>query len=309
MRQLILCNPRGFCAGVVRAIQVVEKALDNWGAPIYVKHEIVHNSHVVDNLRKRGAIFIEDLREVPKGSRLIYSAHGVSPEVRKEAKELNLIDIDATCVLVTKVHSAVRLYAARGYHIILIGKKKHVEIIGICGEVPGQVTVVESVSDVQKLSFGPQDPLFFVTQTTLSLDDVHEITQALKSRYPQIITLPSSSVCYATQNRQEALRAVLPRVNFVYVIGDIQSSNSNRLREIAAKRGVSSRLINSPDHISNEILNYSGDIAITAGASTPEHVVQSCVSRLKELIPDLQIQEDLFVVEDVVFQLPKEIYK
>ncbi|WP_284441690.1 4-hydroxy-3-methylbut-2-enyl diphosphate reductase [Chlamydia gallinacea] len=309
MRQLILCSPRGFCAGVVRAIQVVEKALETWGAPIYVKHEIVHNKHVVDSLKQRGAIFVEDLRGIPKGSRVIYSAHGVSPEVREEAKACHLIDIDATCILVTKIHSAVKLYASRGYHIILVGKKKHVEVIGICGEVPGQVTVVENVADVSRLTFSPKDSLFFVTQTTLSLDDVHEITQALQSRYPQIVTLPSSSVCYATQNRQEALRAVLPRVRFVYVVGDAQSSNSNRLREIASKRGIPSRLINSPDHISDEILNYSGDIAITAGASTPEYVVQLCVSKLKELIPDLQVQEDVFVVEDVVFQLPKEIYK
>lgn len=309
MRQLILCSPRGFCAGVVRAIQVVEKALETWGAPIYVKHEIVHNKHVVDSLKQRGAIFIEDLRGIPKGSRVIYSAHGVSPEVREEAKACHLIDIDATCILVTKIHSAVKLYASRGYHIILVGKKKHVEVIGICGEVPGQVTVVENVADVSRLTFCPKDSLFFVTQTTLSLDDVHEITQALQSRYPQIVTLPSSSVCYATQNRQEALRAVLPRVRFVYVIGDTQSSNSNRLREIASKRGIPSRLINSPDHISDEILNYSGDIAITAGASTPEYVVQLCVSKLKELIPDLQVQEDVFVVENVMFQLPKEIYK
>ena len=309
MRQLILFSPRGFCDGVVRAIQVVEKALETWGAPIYVKHEIVHNKHVVDSLKQRGAIFVEDLRGIPKGSRVIYSAHGVSPEVREEAKACHLIDIDATCILVTKIHSAVRLYASRGYHIILVGKKKHVEVIGICGEVPRQVTVVENVADVSRLKFGPKDSLFFVTQTTLSLDDVSEITQALQSRYPQIVTLPSSSVCYATQNRQEALRAVLPRVRFVYVVGDAQSSNSNRLREIASKRGIPSRLINSPDHISDEILNYSGDIAITAGASTPEYVVQLCVSKLKELIPDLQVQEDVFVVEDVVFQLPKEIYK
>ncbi|EPP37576.1 4-hydroxy-3-methylbut-2-enyl diphosphate reductase [Chlamydia avium] len=309
MRQLILCNPRGFCAGVVRAIQVVEKALETWGPPIYVKHEIVHNSHVVDNLKERGAVFIEDLKEAPSGSRIIYSAHGVSPKVREEAKAHRLIDIDATCVLVTKIHSAVKLYASRGYHVILIGKKKHVEIIGICGEVPNQVTVVENVDDVMQLSFDSRTPLFFVTQTTLSLDDVDEITKALKLKYPQIITLPSSSVCYATQNRQEALRTVLPRVNFVYVVGDIQSSNSNRLKEIASKRGIPSRLINSPDHIFDEILNYSGDIAMTAGASTPEHIVQACVSKLQELIPDLQVTEDIFVVEDVVFQLPKELRK
>ncbi|WP_349821501.1 4-hydroxy-3-methylbut-2-enyl diphosphate reductase [Chlamydia abortus] len=307
MRRVILSNPRGFCAGVVRAIQVVESALEKWGAPIYVKHEIVHNRHVVDDLKRRGAIFIEDLKDVPCGEKVIYSAHGIPPEVREEAKARNLFDIDATCVLVTKIHSAVKLYASKGYQIILIGKKKHVEVIGIRGEAPESVTVVEKVEDVANLPFDVHVPLFFVTQTTLSLDDVAEVAQALKARYPHIITLPSSSVCYATQNRQEALRAVLPGVNFVYVIGDVQSSNSNRLREVAEKRNIPARLVNSPDHISDEILHYSGDIAVTAGASTPEHIVQSCISRLKELIPDLQVEEDIFTTEDVVFQPPKEL--
>lgn len=307
MRKLILCNPRGFCAGVVRAIQVVETALAKWGPPIYVKHEIVHNSHVVNDLKGRGAIFIEDLSEVPSGSTVVYSAHGIPPSVREEAKDRRLVDIDATCVLVTKIHSAVKLYASKGYHILLIGKKKHVEVIGICGEVPGRVTVIEKIEDVFSLPFGAQDPLFFVTQTTLSLDDVHQIVQALKERYPHAITLPSSSVCYATQNRQEALRAVLPQVRFVYVIGDVQSSNSNRLREVAERRNIPARLINSPEYISEEILHYAGNIAMTAGASTPEHIVQSCVKRLQRLIPDLQVQEDIFIREDVVFKMPKQL--
>ncbi|WP_201456248.1 4-hydroxy-3-methylbut-2-enyl diphosphate reductase [Chlamydia sp. 17-3921] len=307
MRKLIVCNPRGFCSGVVRAIQVVEAALERWGAPIYVKHEIVHNRHVVNSLRVKGAIFVEELADIPEGERVIYSAHGVSPKVREEARARNLIDIDATCVLVTKVHSAVKLYASKGFQVILIGHRKHVEIIGIQGEAPESITVVENVQDVENLPFGPEVPLFYVTQTTLSMDDVEEISRALQRRYPSIITLPSSSICYATTNRQGALRSVLSRVNFAYVVGDINSSNSNRLYEVAQKRKIPAMLINGPEYISEDILTYAGDIALTAGASTPEHVVQACIGRLMELIPNLKIEDDVFAVEDVVFQLPKEL--
>lgn len=307
MRKLILCNPRGFCSGVVRAIQVVEVALERWGAPIYVKHEIVHNRHVVNSLRAKGAIFIEDLADVPMGQRVIYSAHGIPPQVREEARSRGLIEIDATCVLVTKVHSAVKLYASKGYQIILIGHKKHVEIIGIRGEAPESITVVENVQDVERLPFAKDVPLFYVTQTTLSMDDVEEITQALRKRYPSIITLPSSSICYATTNRQGALRSVLSRVGFAFVIGDVNSSNSNRLYEVAQRRKVPAVLINGPEYISEDIVTYSGDIALTAGASTPEYVVQACINRLLELIPGLKIEDDVFAVEDVVFQPPKEL--
>ncbi|WP_100934126.1 4-hydroxy-3-methylbut-2-enyl diphosphate reductase [Candidatus Chlamydia corallus] len=307
MRKLIVCSPRGFCSGVVRAIQVVEVALEKWGAPIYVKHEIVHNRHVVNFLRAKGAIFVEELADVPGGERVIYSAHGISPAVRAEAKARNLIDIDATCGLVTKVHSAVKLYAGKGYQIVLIGHKKHVEVIGIIGEAPESVTVVESVADVEALPFGPNTPLFYITQTTLSLDDVQEIAGALQKRYPFIITLPSSSICYATTNRQKALRSILPRVNHVFVVGDVNSSNSNRLCEIALKRGVRADLINSPEDIGKKILDYPGDIAITAGASTPEDVVQACIQKLSEIISGLEIENDIFSVENVVFQLPKEL--
>lgn len=307
MRKLLLCNPRGFCAGVIRAIQVVEIALEKWGAPVYVKHEIVHNRHVVEDLRKKGAVFVESLDNLPQGAKIIYSAHGISPEVREEAKKRGLYDIDATCVLVTKVHSAVKLYASRGYQIVLIGKRKHVEVIGIQGEAPDHVTVVENVSEVLDLPFDSKTPLFYITQTTLSMDDVAEITKALKQRYPHIITLPSSSVCYATQNRQQALKSVLHMVNFVYVIGDTQSSNSTRLKEIAERRGVPARLINHPNDIQDEILSYSGHIAMTAGASTPEHVVQSCIKRLQELILGLQVENSFSVEENVNFQIPKKL--
>ncbi len=307
MRKIILCNPRGFCAGVVRAIRVVEAALAKWGAPIYVKHEIVHNARVVEALREKGAVFIEDLSAVPEGAHVIYSAHGISPDVREEARERGLQDIDATCVLVTKVHSAVKLYASRGYKILLIGKKSHVEVIGICGEAPDSVTVIEKVADIEALPFSSEDPLFYVTQTTLSLDDVADMTRALKARYPNILTLPSSSVCYATQNRQGALRSVLSKASFVYVIGDIQSSNSNRLREVAERRGIPARLINSVGDIGEEVLQISGNIVVTAGASTPEEIVQACVQRLREMIPGIDVEEDVFVEEDVIFQLPKEL--
>lgn len=307
MRKVIVCSPRGFCAGVIRAIQTVEKALEKWGGPIYVKHEIVHNRHVVDKLRAKGAIFVEDLQEIPRNSRVIYSAHGVPPSIRQEVQERGLIAIDATCGLVTRIHSAVKMYAKKGYHIILIGKRKHVEVIGICGEAPDNITVVENLAEVESLLFSVQDPLFYVMQTTLSMDDAADIVAALKTRYPQIITLPSSSICYATQNRQGALRNILPKVEFVYVIGDPQSSNSNRLREVAARRGVVARLINSPEEISEEILHYSGNIGVTAGASTPEDVVQACLTKLQEWIPDLEIETDLFIEEDMVFQLPKEL--
>lgn len=307
MRKLLLCSPRGFCAGVVRAIQVVEEALNKWGAPIYVHHEIVHNRHVVEDLKEKGAVFVNSLSEVPKGAKVVYSAHGVSPQVRQLAQERALYDIDATCILVTKVHSAVKLYASRGFHILLIGKRDHVEVQGIYGEAPEHITIVENTSDVKALFFDPNTPLFYVTQTTLSLDDVADVTQALKERFPEIRTLPSPSVCYATQNRQDALKAVLPYVGFVYVIGDRQSSNSNSLKYIAERRRVPARLINHPDDIRNEILKYSGHIAMTAGASTPEHIVQACIHKLQELIPRLQIEEVFSVKEDISFQLPKKL--
>lgn len=304
--KLLLSKPRGFCAGVVRAIEIVERALLKWGPPIYVKHEIVHNRHVVEALRKKGAIFIEDLCDVPYGSRLIYSAHGVPPSVRDEAKQRGLIEIDATCGLVTKVHSAAKRFADKGYHIILIGHRNHVEIIGTAGEAPEQTTIVESPEDVAKLTFSQSDPLFYVTQTTLSLDDVAEVTQALIARYPQIQTLPSSSICYATTNRQMALREITDLCQLVLVIGDPKSSNSNRLREVSAIRGVKGFLINGPDEIAPEWLEGVETIGLTAGASTPEESVQLCIERLIELGVS-QVEDVVYTIEDVVFQLPKQL--
>jgi 4-hydroxy-3-methylbut-2-enyl diphosphate reductase len=305
--KLLLSRPRGFCAGVERAIETVLKALEIWGAPIYVKHEIVHNRHVVQELKDKGAIFIEDLNDVPEGARLIYSAHGVSPAVRDQAKSRSLIEIDATCGLVTRVHSAVKRFAALGYQIILIGHRNHVEIIGTAGEAPDVTTIVESPADVEKLSYQPSEKLFYITQTTLSLDDVKEITDALQARYPRVETLPSSSICYATTNRQMALREITDVTDLVLVVGDPQSSNSNRLREVASTRSVESYLINDEREIKLEWLLNKQTIGLTAGASTPEKIVQKCIQRLIELGVN-EVEDVVYTNEDVVFQLPKPIY-
>lgn len=306
--KLLLSKPRGFCAGVERAIETVERALTLWGAPIYVKHEIVHNRYVVDGLKAKGAVFIEDIKDVPMGARLIYSAHGVSPAVREEAKERQLIEIDATCGLVTRVHSAVKRFASQGYQIVLIGHRNHVEVIGTAGEAPEVTTIVESPQDVDNLNFSEDQKLFYITQTTLSLDDVREITEALIAKYPHIQTLPSSSICYATTNRQMALREITEEVDLVLVVGDPQSSNSNRLREVASKRGIASYLINNAGEINPEWLKETKIIGLTAGASTPESIVQECIDSLIKLgVKD--VEDVVFTVEDVVFQLPKSVLK
>jgi 4-hydroxy-3-methylbut-2-enyl diphosphate reductase len=302
--KLLIAKPRGFCAGVDRAIETVEKALKLYGAPIWVKHHIVHNKHVVKRLEDLGAVFVEDLDDVPQGCRIIYSAHGVSPQVRNHAKRRNLIEIDATCGLVTRVHSAAKRYAEKGYQIILIGHKNHVEIIGTYGEAPNQTTIVESALDVDSLTFSQNDKLFYLTQTTLSLDDVKEITEALVIKYPQIETLPTSSICYATTNRQLALKEITDEADLVLVIGDPASSNSNRLREVAEKKGVTAYLINSFEEIEEKWMKGVQTIGITAGASTPEEIVLKCIERLHEL-GVTSTEEVVFVKEEVIFQLPK----
>lgn len=304
--KLLLSKPRGFCAGVERAIDTVKKALELWGAPIYVKHEIVHNRHVVDDLKARGAVFIEDLNDVPVGSRLIYSAHGVSPAVREEAKKRKLIEIDATCGLVTKVHSAAKRYAEKGYKIVLIGHRKHVETIGTAGEAPEATVVVETAEEVDGLSYPQEQKLAYLTQTTLSLDDVKEITEALLKKYPKIETIPSSSICYATTNRQMALRQITEEADLVLVVGDPKSSNSNRLREVAERRGRAAYLINGAGEIQPYWLSGVKTIAMTAGASTPEAIVQECIARLKELGLD-EVEEAAYTEENVFFQLPKAV--
>jgi 4-hydroxy-3-methylbut-2-enyl diphosphate reductase len=299
--KLLLSKPRGFCAGVKRAIGTVEHALELWGPPIFVKHEIVHNSFVVNMLSKKGAVFVEDLKEIPMGTRVIYSAHGVPPSVRMEAKERKLIEIDATCVLVTKVHSAARRFYERGYHILLIGHRHHVEVIGTAGEAPDATTIIETVEDVKRLPFSPDQKLAYLTQTTLSLDDVEEIVAALSQRYPQIETLPSSSICYATTNRQLAFRKIAPLADLALVVGDPKSSNSNRLREVAEKQGVKAYLIHEKNDIDPKWLYGVSLIAMTAGASTPESVVQECVTHLQQLGVQ-SVEEIVYTEENVVFR-------
>lgn len=304
--KLLLSKPRGFCAGVVRAIDVVKEALTIWGAPIYVKHEIVHNQHVVNELKEKGAIFVEELKEVPEKSILIYSAHGIPPEVRAEAKERNLFEIDATCPLVTKVHSAAKRYAEKGYQIILIGHKNHVEIIGTYGEAPNQTVVVESPDDVKALNFSDSTPIFYLMQTTLSLDDVNPIVSSIKEKYPKAITLPSSSICFATTNRQQALMSISKEAQLVLVVGDPTSSNSNRLREIASYRNIPAYLIHQAEEIQKDWLNNVDVIAMTAGASTPDSIVQECISQLQKW-GVTEVDERTHIKEDVFFDLPKEI--
>ncbi len=304
--KLLLSKPRGFCAGVVRAIETVERALELWGAPIYVKHEIVHNKHVIEKLRKKGAVFVEALIDVPEGSRVIYSAHGVSPTIREDAKKRHLIEIDATCILVTSIHAAVKRHADNGYKIILIGHRKHVEIEGTAGEAPEVTTVVNSIQDVDALSFESDEKLFYITQTTLSIYDVKEITGALKRRFPSIETLAGSSICYATTNRQMALKQITDKTDLVFVVGDPQSSNSNRLREVAAGKNVPAYLINNEEEIDSQWLKGINVIGLTAGASTPEDVVQKIIRRLMTLGVE-DVEDVVYTTEDVVFSLPREV--
>lgn len=280
MKRLLLASPRGFCAGVIRAIGIVEKALEKHGVPIYVRHEIVHNRHVIEALKKRGVIFVEDLKMVPTGSVIIYSAHGVSPAIREEAKERNLIEIDATCVLVQKLHTIAKEYAKKGYRIIIIGHKKHVEVIGIQGEAPDQTVIVETVKDVENLSI--EGKVACLVQTTFSLSDVEAILAALKEKYPHI-EMGSSRVCYATEDRQKALQNIAQECELIYVVGDPKSSNSNRLKEVAERHNVKAFLINGPEEIDEKDLSSLKTIGMSAGASTPEDVVQSCVQKLRNL--------------------------
>ncbi|KAF8819348.1 4-hydroxy-3-methylbut-2-enyl diphosphate reductase, partial [Cardiosporidium cionae] len=305
--ELILSNPRGFCEGVKRAIDTVEEALRIWGAPIYVKHEIVHNEVVVENLKSKGAIFVEDLKNVPPKSIIVYSAHGIPPEVRLQAKERELYEVDATCPLVTKVHVYVKKKSDEGYKIVLIGHKNHVEVVGTAGEAPEAVTVVESVKNVEELEFTEKDQLFYATQTTLSLDDCAEIVEALKLRYPKIESIPSGSVCYATTNRQMALRQVAPIADVTFVVGSQLSSNAARLVETSERRGTKSYLVNHPNDVKPEMLIGAKRIALTSSASTPEETVNDVMKRLQFLGVSV-IREDDGVPERLPnWKLPRNL--
>ena len=307
--KIILANPRGFCAGVDRAISIVELALEIHGAPIYVRHEVVHNRFVVNGLRERGAIFVEELSEVPDGAIVIFSAHGVSQAVRQEAKERNLKVFDATCPLVTKVHMQVARASRKGTKAILIGHKGHPEVEGTMGQYGNQkggIYLIESVEDIARLPVQENDELTFMTQTTLSLDDTAETIAALKEKYPAIQGPHKNDICYATTNRQEAVRELAKQSDLVLVVGSKNSSNSNRLAELASRMGVKSQLLDDPSDIRADWFDGVQTIGITAGASAPEELVQSIISRLKEFGVNA-VEELQGLEENMFFEVPKEL--
>jgi len=303
-RTLWLAAPRGFCAGVDRAIDIVDMALQVYGAPIYVRHEIVHNRHVVEDLRRKGAVFTDDLRDVPEGAVVIFSAHGVSPAVREEARARRLKALDATCPLVTKVHLEALRYAKEGYSIVLVGHRQHVEVVGTLGEAPDAIVVCESVAEVEQLQLPNPDKVAYITQTTLSLDDCAAIVGALKKRYPSVREPAKDDICYATQNRQNAVKVMAPKCPTVLVVGAPASSNANRLVEVAAALGSKAYLIESADDIRPEWL--TGDVGLTAGASTPEAVVQACVERVCAL-GEYRVEAFQLIEERIMFPLPGEL--
>jgi 4-hydroxy-3-methylbut-2-enyl diphosphate reductase len=303
--KIILANPRGFCAGVNMAIDSLEKSLDLFGAPLYVYHEIVHNKHVVERFKGRGVVFVESLDEVPEGSPVLYSAHGVSPQIRQESKARNLRAIDATCPLVTKVHLEAVKYAKLGYTIILIGHEGHDEVIGTMGEAPEQMILVESVEEVENLDINPEK-IAYLTQTTLSVDDANVIIQALRRKFPQIANPPKDDICYATQNRQDAVRKLATKADLVLVLGSQNSSNSMRLAEIASTMGVPGHLIDGASEIRDEWLEGVETVLITAGASAPEDVVQECIDLLRDRY-GATMTEEVVRDEDVTFPLPKTL--
>ena len=305
-KKIFLLKPRGFCAGVVRAIDVVKIALDLYGPPVYVRKEIVHNKHVVDELRDAGAIFVEELDEVPKGARAIFSAHGVAPSVRLQAKERMLDVIDATCPLVTKVHLEAVRFARDGYSIVLIGHKDHDEVIGTLGEVPKCSYLVETVEDVDKLKLPDPARVRYLTQTTLSLDETRDIISRLKERFPLIQGPPAQDICYATENRQMAVKAVSEHIELLLVVGSQNSSNSKRLVEVGQNFGVCSYLVNDRSDVDSGWLDGVKDVGVTAGASAPEHLVEDLIGFLRER-GFHHMEEIELVDEDVRFSLPGEL--
>ena len=302
--EVLLANPRGFCAGVDRAIAIVEQALALYGSPIYVRHEVVHNRFVVDDLKAKGAVFVEDLDEVPAGSTVIFSAHGVPKSVRAEADARGLRVFDATCPLVTKVHAEVEKMRAQGREIVMIGHAGHPEVEGTMGQCDGGIRLVESVADVARLAVASADSLAYVTQTTLSVDDAAAIVAALKERFPAIVGPKKDDICYATQNRQDAVRFMVRQVDVVIVVGSPNSSNSNRLREVAANRGVPSYMVDRADQLRPEWIAGKSSVGVTAGASAPEVLVQEVLARLATL-GARGVRELEGVAERVVFPLPK----
>jgi len=307
-KKIILLRPRGFCAGVVRAIDVVKIALSAYGAPIYVRKEIVHNRHVVEELRSAGAIFVEELSEVPIGARAIFSAHGVSPAVREEARVRQLKVIDATCPLVTKVHLEAVKFARQKFTIVLIGHKDHDEVIGTLGEAPEETVLVSNVEDVDLLEIKDPQRVAFITQTTLSLDETRDIVARLREKYPKIKGPAAQDICYATENRQVAVKAVAPLCQMLLVVGSQNSSNSRRLVEVCAQLGVPAYLIDDLSEVRSEWLENANTVAVTAGASAPENLVEQLIESLRERgygeLEEMEVKE-----EDVRFNLPAELVR
>lgn len=304
--RILLANPRGFCAGVDRAIEIVERALERYGAPIYVRHEVVHNKFVVENLKAKGAIFIEDLNDVPTGNTLIYSAHGVSQAVRREAEARGLTVFDATCPLVTKVHLEVARMRDKNMEIIMIGHKGHPEVEGTMGQSNGGMYLVETPEDVATLKVNDVDKLAFVTQTTLSVDDAARVIDALKLRFPTIVGPKKDDICYATQNRQDAVKALARQCDLVIVVGSPNSSNSNRLREVAQNLGVDSYMVDNASQLQASWVVGKTSIGVTAGASAPEVLVQEVITKLKDYGINT-INELDGIIENVTFPIPKTL--
>ena len=304
--KIFLANPRGFCAGVNMAIECLEKALEFFGPPLYVYHEIVHNKYVVERFLRRGTVFVESLDDVPQGAPLLYSAHGVSPQLREQARQRKLIAIDATCPLVTKVHLEAVKYAKEGYTIVLIGHEGHDEVIGTMGEAPEQMVLVETAEDVERLVIPNPERVASLTQTTLSVDDANIVIAALRKRFPKIANPPKDDICYATQNRQEAVRELAPQADVVLVLGSQNSSNSKRLAEIAGSLGTHSHLIDGVSEIEASWFEGASTVLITAGASAPEDVVQDVIEFLEKRF-GATIQEEFVREENVHFPLPKSL--
>ncbi|CAM3787157.1 4-hydroxy-3-methylbut-2-enyl diphosphate reductase [Polynucleobacter antarcticus] len=304
--EILMAQPRGFCAGVDRAINIVNEALTRFGAPIYVRHEIVHNAYVVNELREKGAVFVDELHEVPAGGIVVFSAHGVSQAVRLEAQERGLQVYDATCPLVTKVHLEVVKMAKDGFTILMIGHAGHPEVEGTMGQIEAGLHLIEKVADIAKLPFAENEKMAFVTQTTLSVDETKEIVDALITKFPQIVRPRKQDICYATQNRQDAVKFMAPQVEVVIVVGSKASSNSNRLRELAEKLGVPAYMVDAPEQLQAEWFVGKKRVGLTAGASAPESLAQAIVAKIQEFGPR-NIRSLEGVVEDVTFSLPKSL--
>ncbi len=305
-KDMLLANPRGFCAGVDRAIAVVDQLLDEHGGPVYVRKEIVHNRQVVERLRARGAVFVEEVDEAPEGAILVFSAHGISPEVRQKAADRRLRVVDATCPLVSKVHYEAKKFAKAGLHVLLIGHADHDEVIGTMGEIPGQITLVEDVDAVEHVTVPDPDRVAVITQTTLSVDETRDIMDAVRRKFPNVRTPARDDICYATQNRQDAVRDLAGQCDVMVVVGSPNSSNSLRLRELAQQLGAKAYLVDHPDQVQQEWLDGAQRVGVTAGASSPESLTQAIVARLREF-GTFAIEEFGEPEPEIIFTMPREI--